>query len=243
MYKALWTNGPKETIEFFDYTFDEHFKMSLPMYMPCQLVLEYMIGRVTNNCPDLFDKYMKFNTNVKSVTYNDDTSKFEVVTTNTLTGTTNKQCYDKCIWAAGECGGPAMPAPLINLFRRGGFDGRLIHSSDTANLKEDVKGKRILLIGGAYSAEDLALMAIKVGVDKVYVSSRQTEHDANVIEWTAAWPFDKVQVLKQQVPIRVNGRSIQFARSEWKFPNSYAAADTTVVTDIEDIDTVIFCTG
>ena len=29
MYEALWTNGPKECIEFFDYTYDEHFGRAL----------------------------------------------------------------------------------------------------------------------------------------------------------------------------------------------------------------------
>jgi len=37
--EALWTNGPKEAIEFFDYyLFDEHFDCPLPVYMPRQPV-------------------------------------------------------------------------------------------------------------------------------------------------------------------------------------------------------------
>ena len=32
MYEALWTNGPKEAMEFFDYTFDDHFGCTLPVY-------------------------------------------------------------------------------------------------------------------------------------------------------------------------------------------------------------------
>lgn len=32
MYEALWTNGPKECIEFFDYTYDEHFGRALVSY-------------------------------------------------------------------------------------------------------------------------------------------------------------------------------------------------------------------
>jgi hypothetical protein len=30
MYEALWSNGPKEAIEFADYTYDQHFGHALP---------------------------------------------------------------------------------------------------------------------------------------------------------------------------------------------------------------------
>ena len=211
--------------------------------MPRQLVLDYMLGRVTKHCPDFFDTYMKFNTNVESVRYND--GMFEIVTHDLLRGTTMTEYYDKCVWAAGECGRPNMPASLVKLFQDGGFNGRLVHSSDTSSLEQDVKGKRILLIGGAYSAEDLALTAIKVGVDMVYVSTRQDEtEEGNVISWTEAWPYNKVQVLKQQTPVGVtgNGRTIQFAKTKWEFPDKYVA-EKKVATEIHHVDTIIFCTG
>jgi len=157
--EALWTNGPKENIEFFDYTFQQHFgETPLPVYMPRQPILEYMIGRVTKHCPEFFEKYMKFHTSVESVSYIESESKFEIVTRNVLTGEKITGEYDKCIWAGGENGRPKMPASMVNMFQAGGFAGRVIHSSDTANFEEDVKGKRVLLIGGGYSAEDLACM-------------------------------------------------------------------------------------
>jgi len=159
--EALWTNGPKDSIEFFDYTFEEHFgDVKLPVYLPRQPVLECMMGRCTKNCPDFFERYMKFHTSVVSVKYLDDQSKFEVVTKNVLTGEKVTDTYDKCLWSAGENGRPLMPSPLVKLFKDGGFQGRIIHSSDTSNFEEDVKGKRILLVGGSYSAEDLALMYV-----------------------------------------------------------------------------------
>src|SRR5690625_3242843 len=34
MYKYLWSNGPKECLEFADYTFDEHFGKPLSSYPP-----------------------------------------------------------------------------------------------------------------------------------------------------------------------------------------------------------------
>eukprot|EP00928_Gymnodinium_smaydae_P096098 TRINITY_DN8416_c0_g4_i1.p1 TRINITY_DN8416_c0_g4~~TRINITY_DN8416_c0_g4_i1.p1 ORF type:complete len:597 (+),score=75.46 TRINITY_DN8416_c0_g4_i1:91-1881(+) len=244
MYEALWTNGPKEAIEFFDYTYRDHFgDRPLPVYMPRHALLEYMIGRVTQRCPDFFDRYMKFKSSVEGVRFLSAERKFEVVITDVSTGDTYTGYYDKCIWAAGMNGRPMIPASMFNMFREGGFSGRIIHSSDTANFRSDVEGKNILLIGGSYSGEDLALMAVKCGVNKVFISSR----NKNVVSWTAAWPCNKVQVLEGQVPVSVtdNGRCIQFASAECSLSDADEAdnADMQTETEIRDIDTVIFCTG
>lgn len=155
--EALWTNGPKENIEFYDYTFQDHFgDVLLPVYMPRQPVLDYIIGRCTHKCPDFFETYMQFHTSVDKVKYLEEQGKFQVITRNVLTGAERTENYDKCIWAGGENGRPSMPGPLMKIFK--GFSGRLIHSSDTADFENDCKGKRVLLVGGSYSAEDLALM-------------------------------------------------------------------------------------
>ena len=34
MYRYLWSNGPKEGLEFADYTFKEHFGEEIPSYPP-----------------------------------------------------------------------------------------------------------------------------------------------------------------------------------------------------------------
>ena len=53
MYEALWTNGPKENLEFFDYTWKEHFDdHAAPPFIPRRHVLDYLLARVTRNCPD-----------------------------------------------------------------------------------------------------------------------------------------------------------------------------------------------
>jgi hypothetical protein len=237
MYEALWTNGAKDGIEFFDYTFQEHFGGPLPVYMPRQALLDYMVTRVTRKCPDFFEKYVKFNTNVVSVRYRD--NKFEIVTCNNLTQQRTTSYFDKCIWAAGDNGMPMMPASIVSLFQEGGFPGRILHSSDTADFEQHVKNKRILLIGGSYSAEDLTLMAIKCGAERIYISSRQTE---NVVSWTSSWPGDKVEILYGQIPVQVDGSTVQFAKTDWEFPDKYIPTDGMTI-QVEDIDTVLFCTG
>ena len=77
MYEALWTNGAKKNFEFFDYTYQDHFNQSLPVYLPRAYVLDYILQRVKNNNPYFFNS-AKFNTEVQHVKYNEALTKFEV---------------------------------------------------------------------------------------------------------------------------------------------------------------------
>ena len=45
MYRYLWSNGPKECLEFADYTFDQHFHQPIPSYPPREVLYDYIIGR------------------------------------------------------------------------------------------------------------------------------------------------------------------------------------------------------
>ena len=38
MYGGLWSNGPKEALEFADYTFEEHFGTPIPSYPPREVL-------------------------------------------------------------------------------------------------------------------------------------------------------------------------------------------------------------
>ena len=48
MYRYLWSNGPKECLEFADYTFDEHFKQPIPSFPPREVLYDYILGRAKN---------------------------------------------------------------------------------------------------------------------------------------------------------------------------------------------------
>lgn len=39
MYEGLWINGCKEALEYSDYTFDDHFKRAMPVFLPRSQVL------------------------------------------------------------------------------------------------------------------------------------------------------------------------------------------------------------
>ena len=171
--------------------------------------------------------------------YNEDDEKFHVTTHNILTGNESTTLFDKCIWAAGADGKPHMPKALLQ--RLDGFQGRVIHSTDTANFQDDVRGKRILIVGGAFSAEDLALMACKVGVEQVYISSRSEE---NIVSWMGAWPGNKVECLLEYGLSSVeNGSTVVLQKTKCIVDEQYEFAEDEEPHVLEGIDTIVLCTG
>ncbi len=75
MYRYLWSNGPKECLEFADYGFEEHFGRPIPSYPPRAVLHDYIKGRIEKSG---VASYIKLNTAVRSVTYDDATGKFTV---------------------------------------------------------------------------------------------------------------------------------------------------------------------
>lgn len=233
MYEGLWINSIKEAMEFFDYTYDEHFNGEpQPAYLPRQHVLEYIMARVKKH-GDIFADVL-FNTAVTSVQYDEVAQKFMVTSENKREGRTSVHFFDKCIWAAGMNGVPNMiPETMDNLE---GFTGQIVHSADMGKLASPetnaVKGKRIVLIGDSSSAEDLALQSIKMGAEKLYIAARHSRGSASFM---GAWPFNRVETLAySQVSGVKNGNTISFQRTIKELPDP---------DDVENIDVVIFCTG
>eukprot|EP00978_Attheya_sp_CCMP212_P006159 scaffold13863_cov59-Attheya_sp.AAC.1 len=199
MYEGMWVNGAKELAEYFDYTYDEHFGCALPPYIQRGAILEYMTARVTKNTPDFFEKYVTFNTDVVTVTFDNATEIFTAITKNLLTGEKETSTYDKVIWAAGVNSIPYIPQTLENALDS--FDGKMIHSSNVSNLKGSIKGKRVLLIGGASSAEDIALTSLKLGAEEIFISFRNPDDSVAAVY---TWPLDKVKGFKETVPSGVD---------------------------------------
>ena len=77
MYRYLWSNGPKECLEFADYSFDEHFKQPIPSFPPREVLYDYILGRAKNGN---LKKYIKFSTTVTNVNF--DGSQFELTSIN-----------------------------------------------------------------------------------------------------------------------------------------------------------------
>ena len=49
MYRYLWSNGPKESLEFADYGFEEHFGRLIPSFPPREVLFDYIKGRIENS--------------------------------------------------------------------------------------------------------------------------------------------------------------------------------------------------
>jgi thioredoxin reductase len=210
--------------------------------MPRGALLEYMLARVTKNCPDIFEKYVQFQTSVVKVVYDEEIAKFRVMTRSLLTGVARTDIFDRCIWAAGEDGKPKMPKGVLKKLDR--FSGKVMHSTDTASFKEDVFGKRVLIVGGSYSAEDLALMACKVGVERVYVCCRAGVVGDPAVLWTENWPHDKVEVFEEKTLVRVeNSSTVILQETECIRDDNYEINKKGQEVRLEDIDTIILCTG
>lgn len=224
MYEALWTNGPNQEFEYHDYTFDEHFKHPLPVYLPRGPILDYMMKRVTRNNPHFFDS-VQFYTDIKGISYHEDGEEFQVSFINPATGEWENRLFDKLIWAAGVNGKPRIPGMIHRILERNGFQGNVIHSSEAGRILGDFKGKRIAMIGDAYSAEDLALQAIKLGVEKIFIFSKR---GAGYCALTSEWPDDKVEVIYNSEISGVDreGNGLQLDQR-----------------NIPDISAVIYCTG
>ena len=140
--------------------------------------------------------------------------------------------FDFCIWAAGENGRAIIPQSISETLSSGGFKGQTMHSSESGvNFDKHVRGKKILIIGDSFSAEDLTLEACKLDVKEVSIISRSGN---GVCLETGSWPEDKVDIFEEYSPSKVtdDGFGVVLYNSE----------EEREVT-LKKIDTVIYCTG
>jgi trimethylamine monooxygenase len=164
MYRYLWSNGPKECLEFADYSFDEHFKRQISSYPPREVLWDYIQGRVRKAG---VRQYIRFNNAVKSVVFDEQTGKFTVDAMDYTADRLTSEIFDHVIVATGHFSTPNMPEFT-------GFDhfpGRILHAHDFRDATE-FAGKDVLLIGSSYSAEDIGSQCYKYGAKSITTSYR-----------------------------------------------------------------------
>ena len=162
MYRYLWSNAPKEALEFADYTFEEHFGKQIASYPPREVLLDYIIGRAKKSA--VRDR-IRFNTVVKSCVFKD--GKFTVGVKNLIKDAEYEEEYDYVVVANGHFSTPNSPQfPGFDTFK-----GRLLHAHDFREASE-FKGKDVLLIGASFSAEDIGSQCWKYGCKSVTISHR-----------------------------------------------------------------------
>ena len=190
MYRYLWSNGPKEGLEFADYTFDEHFGCEIASYPPRAVLFDYIKGRVER--AGVRDK-IQFNTVVRDVRF--ENGKFSLTARNTKTDSETTEVFDHVVVASGHFSTPNVPHyPGFE-----SFNGRILHAHDFRDARE-FSGKDILILGTSYSAEDIGSQCWKYGCNSVTVAHRTAPMG---YDWPDNW---------QEVPAltKVDGRTAHF---------------------------------
>ena len=121
MYRYLWSNGPKECLEFADYTFDEHFGKALPSFPPREVLYDYILGRAKKS--DI-KKYIRFDTTVTSVSH--DGKEFSIASKDKKNNSLSSEKFDSVVIATGHFSVPFIP----EYQGMKSFPGRILHSHD-----------------------------------------------------------------------------------------------------------------
>ena len=163
MYRYLWSNGPKEGLEFADYNFEEHFGKPIASYPPRAVLWDYIMGRVEKS--GIRDQ-IRFNTVVRDVRAADG-GGFDLTSRDCITDTETTEHFDHVIVASGHFSTPNVPHyPGFE-----GFNGRILHAHDFRDAREFID-KDILILGTSYSAEDIGSQCWKYGCKSLTVAHR-----------------------------------------------------------------------
>lgn len=164
MYRYLWSNGPKECLEFSDYTFEEHFGRPIPSYPQRAVLHDYIMGRVEKAG---LRAHVRFSSPVKWVEYSEETGTFTVGVKDLVKDELYSEVFDYVVVASGHFSTPNVPFfPGIEM-----FPGRVMHAHDFRAADEFV-GKDLLVVGSSYSAEDIASQCYKYGAKSITFSYR-----------------------------------------------------------------------
>ncbi len=164
MYKYLWSNGPKECLEFSDYSFDEHFGKAISSYPPRPVLYDYIQGRIKKSKARQF---IRFDTVVRWVSIDETTQKFTIVLDDLKKDETYTEEFDYLVVASGHFSTPNMP------YFQGieNFPGNVLHAHDFRGADQFIN-QNVLLVGSSYSAEDIGVQCHKHGAKSVTLSYR-----------------------------------------------------------------------
>lgn len=164
MYRYLWSNGPKECLEFADYTFEEHFGKPIASYPPREVLWDYIKGRVEKTA---VRDWCRFRTAVREVIYNEGSGSFTIIAHDLVKDHVYSEEFDHVINASGHFSTPHVP--YFEGFEA--FNGRVLHAHDFRDALE-FKGKNVMVVGRSYSAEDIGSQCWKYGAKSITVCYR-----------------------------------------------------------------------
>ena len=106
MYRYLWSNGPKEGLEFADYSFEEHFGKQIGSYPPRAVLFDYIEGRVKQAGGR---DWIRFSTTVRFVRYDEGTGMFTVTVHDLAKDHIYEEVFDNVIVCSGHFSTPNVP--------------------------------------------------------------------------------------------------------------------------------------
>ena len=192
MYRYLWSNGPKEGLEFADYTFEEHFGKPIASYPPRAVLFDYIEGRV--NKAGVRD-WIRFNNSVRDIRYDEGTGMFSVTARDAIADSETTEEFDHVVVCTGHFSSPNVPYyPGFE-----SYNGSNLTDNDNREAHE-LEGKEIMNNAPSYSAEDIGSQCWKYGCRSVTVAHRTAPMGY-------AWPDNW-----QEVPalVKVEGRTAHF---------------------------------
>ena len=193
MYRYLWSNGPKECLEFADYGFEEHFGKPVASFPPREVLYDYILGRAERSG---FRDQIHFNQAVRRISRSADGSGFTVTAHDLANDTDNSEDFDHVVVASGHFSTPNMPHyPGYET-----FGGTLMHAHDFRDAVQ-FADRDVLVIGSSYSAEDVASQLWKYGARSVVCTSRSGPMGFD-------WPEG---ITEKPILTHVEGRTVHFA--------------------------------
>jgi trimethylamine monooxygenase len=176
MYRYLWSNGPKEGLEFADYSFEEHFGKQIASYPPRAVLFDYIEGRVLK--ADVRN-WIRFSSVIRWVEYDEESGVFIVTVHDLEKDSVYKETFDNVIIASGHFSSPNVPEyPGFDT-----FNGRIVHAHDFRDARE-FAGKDVLVVGASYSAEDIGSQCWKYGAKSITSCYRSAPMGFN---WPDNW--------------------------------------------------------
>ncbi len=192
MYRYLWSNGPKECLEFADYGFEEHFGRPIASFPPREVLYDYIVGRANRSG---FRDQIRFNHAVRRVSRNSG-GGFTIAAHDLARDCDVSDDYDYVVVASGHFSTPNMPHyPGYET-----FGGTLMHAHDFRDAAQ-FAGRTVLVIGSSYSAEDVASQLWKYGARSVVCSSRSGPMGFD-------WPDG---ITERPILTHIEGRTVHFA--------------------------------
>ena len=164
MYRYLWSNGPKECLEFADYSFEEHFGRPIASYPPRAVLRDYIMGRIDKSG---LRAQIRFRMAAHRVERSVEDGRFHVTVRDLEQDQLVTESFDKVVVATGHFSTPNTP--YFDGLER--FPGRVLHAHDFRDACE-FAGKDLLLVGSSYSAEDIGTQCYKYGARSVTFSYR-----------------------------------------------------------------------